>query len=97
MPTDLRNLFLLVIRNDMESIIRRVAGASVDLSTCPFPSSWNSSPFPAHPHGELLANREKSRDLSAAFEALRLARVAAKFRQTPANGIPLGWSAKSAP
>ena len=36
---------------------------------------------------------EKARDLAAAFETLRLARVVAKVRQTPAGGIPLGFGA----
>lgn len=36
---------------------------------------------------------EKARDLAEAFETLRLARVVAKARQTPANGIPLGFGA----
>ena len=42
---------------------------------------------------ERIDRGEKSRDLSAAFGALRLARVVAKVRQTPANGIPLGFGA----
>ena len=36
---------------------------------------------------------ERARDLAEAFETLRLARVVAKVRQTPANGIPLGFGA----
>ena len=38
----------------------------------------------------------KSHALSEAFEALCLARVTAKVRQTPANGIPLGFGADDA-
>lgn len=36
---------------------------------------------------------EKSRDLSAAFRLLRLARVVSKVRSVPANGIPVGYGA----
>ena len=39
---------------------------------------------------------EKARDLAEAFETLRLARVVAKVRQTPANGMPLGFGASDA-
>ena len=42
---------------------------------------------------ERIDRGEKTRDLAEAFETLRLARVVAKARQTPANGIPLGFGA----
>lgn len=38
-----------------------------------------------------LDGDSKSRDLSAAFNLLRLARVVAKVCHTPANGIPIGF------
>lgn len=40
-----------------------------------------------------IADGERSKDLSAAFNLLRLARVAAKVQNTPANGIPVGYGA----
>ena len=40
-----------------------------------------------------LVEGEKSRDLSAAYDLLRLARVVAKVRHVPANGIPIGYGA----
>ena len=39
---------------------------------------------------------EKSRDLSQAFQLLCQARVAAKVRRVPANGIPIGFGADDA-
>jgi uncharacterized protein len=40
-----------------------------------------------------LVENEKSKDISAAFSLLRLARVVAKVRHAPANGIPLAYGA----
>ena len=40
-----------------------------------------------------LSEGEKSKDLSAAFNLLRLARVVAKVRHSPSNGIPLAYGA----
>ena len=40
-----------------------------------------------------LADGEKSKDLSAAYDLLRLARVVAKVRHVPANGIPVAYGA----
>lgn len=40
-----------------------------------------------------LVEGEKSKDLSAAYDLLRLARVVAKVRHVPANGIPIGYGA----
>ena len=40
-----------------------------------------------------LVGGEKSRDVSAAFNLLRLARVAAKVRHTPSNGVPIAYGA----
>lgn len=40
-----------------------------------------------------LAEGEKSKDISAAYNLLRLARVVAKVRNTPANGIPIAYGA----
>lgn len=42
---------------------------------------------------ERIDRGEKARDLAEAFETLRLAKIVAKVRQTPANGIPLGFGA----
>ena len=36
---------------------------------------------------------EKSRDVSSAFRRLELARVVAKVKHTPANGVPIGFDA----
>ena len=40
-----------------------------------------------------LVENEKSKDISAAFNLLRLARIVAKVRHAPANGIPLAYGA----
>ena len=40
-----------------------------------------------------LVEGEKSKDVSAAYNLLRLARVVAKVRHTPANGIPIAYGA----
>ena len=39
---------------------------------------------------------EKSRDVSAAFRRLELARIVAKVKHTPANGVPIGFDADDA-
>lgn len=40
-----------------------------------------------------LVEGEKSKDVSAAYDLLRLARVVSKVRPVPANGIPIGYGA----
>lgn len=83
-----QQLIISTYHDDFPKYSRRVRPDLLQKTFAAIPSLLGRKLIYTH-----VSQEEKSRDVSAAFDLLRLARIVAKVRHSPANGIPIGFGA----